>query len=56
MVTETETTLRQSIVQWVDERLAKGDEQAVAFEGVAEQIVREGYGDAFVQGFASGIV
>ena len=56
MVTETETTLRQSIVQWVDERIGKGDEQAVAFEGVAERIVREGHTDSFVADFAPGVV
>ena len=54
--TAEEVTLRQRIVEWVEGRIGNGDEQAVAFEGVAEQIVREGHADAFIADFAPSVV
>ena len=56
MVTATEAppeaTLRQLIVQWVEEQLGMGGDQADAFQVTAERIVREGHSDAFVEEFA----
>ena len=49
MVTETQVSLRQEIIRWVEEALAEGKEIAVAVERATERIVSEGYADDLIR-------